>query len=159
MKGKPPRRPQPQLPDNVVVIKLTPEAIKALREQGVGNPPQQVTLTHREATAREQERFQLDQAEGGPAKTDSVNWVIGLLMRRSDVTDVRVWHEVLRDMNRVDIASHTTAYITGEMPDPKLMSRAVSGTFTGMTNQLLAVLATANTPSSGTSTPESPTPS
>lgn len=136
-----------------LTLTLSADALDALRELGITDPPAQVRVTHREASGRERERFQKDQQKGGAALADPNRWVAGLLARRADVADERVLLELVRDMGPTEIAQHVAAYHTGVMPDPKVVQKAVSGTLTGMTNRLLGVLATANTPSSDTSTP------
>lgn len=128
-----------------LVLPLSPDAITALAEAGVNVPqPAQVRLLLTESTMRERARFETDQQPGGPAQTDPVNWLADRLMHRAEPgTERAVVLEMLADCTPTDFAMLTHAYVMGVLPDPKATQQAVQMTLTGISNGLLATLASA----------------
>ncbi|MFC6591672.1 hypothetical protein ACFP81_06380 [Deinococcus lacus] len=132
-------------------IALPQDTKDALKEKGI-EAPDHITLMLTEATLRERQKFDADQK--GIAVTDPVAWTKSLIMKRAEPgTDERVVDELLLDMGPSAIASISHAYVTGEVPDPKLVAQAVQQTLSGMSRQMLGALASgAQRLSSSTST-------
>lgn len=122
-------------------LPLPQDTIDALTEAGVPVPePAEVVLLLREPTMRE--KYRLDRDQG--AATDYVEWFAALLMRRAAPgTDERVVRELIQDMSESTMASLTHAYLTGELPDPKLLAQVVGQTLSGMSDSLLTELTSA----------------
>lgn len=120
-------------------IALPESTRQALEAQGI-EAPEHVVLDLREATLRERQQFDAEQATEG--RTDPTAWVAKLIMRRAKPgTDERVVRELIMDMGPSAIASITHAYIMGEVPDSKLVAQAVQGTLNGLSQQMLGALA------------------
>lgn len=138
-----------------LLLPLSPDAVAALAAQEIAVPESgHVRLLLREATFRERAQFERDQEAGGAARVDPLRWLAHMLARRAEPgTDNRIFNEMVQDFGPTDIAMLTHAYLTGVLPDPKLIAGLVQQTQTGMMESLLTALGSgAPSPSSPTST-------
>ena len=137
-------------------LRVPQDTKDALAERGL-EAPDVVVLELRESSIREKERFQALEKEGAftgePAR--ACDTVAGLLVRRMVNPDLEVMRELVRDMSDQVMTSLVTAYLTGEMPDPKAVAQVVRQTRTGLLNQLMGTMA-ASEPFSAPSTASNP---
>ena len=109
-----------------LTIPLPERTRQALADQGI-EAPEAVVLHLREATFEEQEEFQR-------SKEDPEAFVRMMMNRAAPGTDERVMRQLLRAATYSTTATLTAAYLTGELPDPKVVREAVrSAMRTGMT--------------------------
>lgn len=132
--------------NNDVKIFLSEETLEALREVGATECPEYLTVSHREATVREEANFRRLEAEN--RGKDSMSWFPSLLKRRI-VEDVEliVVHEAMQDLTQTQIACHVVAYLSGEMPEEKKMAKATRRITTGMMEDILNSVSNGHTPS------------
>lgn len=109
-----------------LTIPLPEQTRKALEGQGI-EAPAAVVLHLREATFEEQEEFER-------SKENPEVFVRMMLSRAAPGTDERVVRQLLRAATYSTTATLTAAYLTGELPDPKVVREAVKTAIrTGMT--------------------------
>lgn len=132
--------------NNDVKIFLSEETLEALRDVGAAECPESLTVSHREATVREVDKFRALEAEN--RGKDSIDWFAALLKRRV-VEDVElvVVQEAMRDLTQTQIACHVAAYISGEMPEEKKMAKATRRITSGMMEDILDSVSSGHTPS------------
>lgn len=122
-----------------LILPVSEEAKEALEKTGI-TAPDEVTLELREATLRERERLDQRQRGGdfdGPAALENM---AALLAQRADCS-APVLAEVLKDATQPMLASLFTAYITGELPDPKAAAALLRKTQSGLLTQMMQQLA------------------
>lgn len=123
---------------NQNIIEQAKKEGRELKPNELVNIPEKVVLLLVEPSFREKYRFDREKK----AATDYVAWFTSLLMRRAAPdTDERVIRELIHDMSESAMANLTHAYLTGELPDPKVVGQVVRQTLTGMTGSLLSSLA------------------
>ena len=110
-----------------LTIPLPERTRQALADQGI-EAPDAIILHLREATFEEQDEFQRSR--------EDPEFLVQMLMNRAAPgTDERVVRQLLRAATYSTIATLTAAYLTGELPDPKVVQEAVRATMrTGMTS-------------------------
>lgn len=110
-----------------LTIPLPERTRQALADQGI-EAPDAIILHLREATFEEQDEFQRSR--------EDPEFLVQMLMNRAaHGTDERVVRQLLRAATYSTIATLTAAYLTGELPDPKVVQEAVRATMrTGMTS-------------------------
>lgn len=120
---------------------ISAEAREALREAGIEDVPECLTLYLRSATGRERKAFQ---ARLGHCKTeDDVREMLAdlLLPRLTPGFDRRILREVLEDADTTALNQLQYAYVNGVVPDPGNLERAIERTVARTTPRLLAALA------------------
>lgn len=124
-------------------LKLSNEAKEAIKQKGL-EAPDTIDIILREATLRERMAWEADQSEGGRAHTDGVEWVTDLVLSRvKEPYDREIIKEAVLDMAPSQIIGYTQAYITGEVPDPKLLTAAISKSQNGLLRELITRLSAA----------------
>ncbi|MFC6803912.1 hypothetical protein ACFQDE_21040 [Deinococcus caeni] len=123
----------------VLTLVLPPVTKEVLTAQGI-TAPDTVTLELREATMRERQQFEKDQAE--VARQNPVPWMTQMVMARAEAgTDQKVVQELVADMTPTDFALVTAAYLQGIVPDVDTTAAVVRRATGGLTSQLMNGLA------------------
>lgn len=127
-------------PQTELTLSVTPEARAELEAQGVTDVPSEVCICHRPATMREHEWYEQQQSN----QHQQIEFVASLLHRRV-VTPIGIdgciLVEICRDMTPTELVQHHSAFIHGELPDPKKIQTALSTTTNGMLSRVLDALA------------------
>lgn len=135
---------------------ITDDAREALKEQGITDVPEHLTLYLRSATGRERKKFQA-RLQNCKSEDDLREMLADLLLTRMDEgSDRRIVREVLEDADQTTMNQLQYAYVNGVIPEGKALERAVQATAARLTPRTLDALAVTSRPSSPPSTASDP---